>query len=72
MSFEEGLAKLELIVKKMENGQETLESSIVDFEHAIELKAFCQKKLESAKLKISQIVQNSSNDISLEEVDLSK
>lgn len=57
MSFETALAELEGIVKRLEGGQGDLESSIVDYMRGNALKEHCANKLESAKLKISEVTK---------------
>ncbi len=57
MSFEEALAELEGIVKKLEGGEAPLEESIAIYERGASLKAHCESKLKSAELKVEQIVQ---------------
>ena len=49
MNFEDALAEIELIVKQIDNGSETLENSITSYERASKL------KLNEAKLKIEKI-----------------
>jgi exodeoxyribonuclease VII small subunit len=70
MTFEEALKELEIIVKKIDSGEETLESAINSFERGSELKKHCQSKLDQAKLKIEKIIQNSSEKITSEEVEV--
>jgi exodeoxyribonuclease VII small subunit len=69
MSFEEALKELEMIVKKIDSGEETLESAIVSFERGSALKKHCQEKLDSAKLKIEKIIQNADGSVSSEEIE---
>jgi exodeoxyribonuclease VII small subunit len=57
MTFEEALSELEETVKKIDSGQETLQSAIDHFERGNLLKNHCEKKLQSAKMKIEKIVQ---------------
>ncbi|KAJ6644857.1 Exodeoxyribonuclease 7 small subunit, partial [Pseudolycoriella hygida] len=57
MSFEDALAELKEIVKKIEGGEESLESSINGFERGILLKEHCEKKLHDARLKIEKITK---------------
>jgi exodeoxyribonuclease VII small subunit len=70
MSFEEALKELEMIVKKIDSGEETLESAIKSFEKGSELKKHCQSKLDQAKLKIEKIIQTSDGKITSQEVDI--
>ena len=70
MTFEESLSELESIVKKIDSGAETLESSVKNFERGVLLRNNCQKHLEDAKLRIEKIVKNSSGEIGTEPVEL--
>ncbi len=55
MTFEEANAKLEEIVKNMENNSLTLQESVEQYAQACELLAFCMKELESCKGQIEDI-----------------
>ena len=57
ISFEAALKELEAIVRKLEGGTGDLEGSIADYVRGTELKDYCQKKLESARLKVEAIIQ---------------
>lgn len=70
ISFEEALSKLEEIVKKIDNGQETLEAAVNSFERGILLKNHCEKKLKEARLKIEKITKLADSTITLEEVEV--
>ncbi len=56
-SFEEALGELEGIVKMLEDGNIPLETSVKAYERGIELKAFCEKKLADAQLKIEEVMK---------------
>ena len=56
MSFEDALAQLEQIVRKLEAGDVPLEDSIKIYERGAALKAHCEKKLREAELKVEKIV----------------
>ena len=56
-NFENALKRLEEISDLLENEDTPLEDSIKLFEEGIELKEFCEEKLNSAKLKIDKIVK---------------
>lgn len=55
LSFEEAKNKIEQIIKNMETGTMTLESSVAQFEEAVKLVEYCQKKLDEYKGKIEII-----------------
>ena len=70
MTFEQALSELEQIVRKIDAGQEDLDSSIKAYERGAALKNFCEQKLKDAKLKIDKVVQNKEGEASLEKVEL--
>lgn len=55
LSFEEALKELETIVKSLEDSQGSLDDAIIAYEKGVKLKAFCEEKLNAAKLRIEQI-----------------
>lgn len=70
MSFEEALAQLEEIVRKIDTGQEDLAAAINSYERGVLLKKHCEEMLKSAKLKIEKITENSEGIAQLSEVEL--
>ena len=50
--FESALAELEAIVKKMEDGDLTLEKSMELYERGLQLSRFCHSTLETAERRI--------------------
>jgi exodeoxyribonuclease VII small subunit len=50
--FEAALAELESIVKKLEDGELTLESSLALYERGVELSRYCHARLEQAERRI--------------------
>ena len=56
MSFEDALAELESIVRKLESGDAALEDSIALYERGAALKAHCEKTLKSAREKVEKII----------------
>lgn len=55
MSFEDAIAELEAIVKKLESGQGSLDDAVAAYERGAQLKAHCEKRLNEAKLKVERI-----------------
>ncbi len=51
-SFEQALAELEKIVKKMESGELSLEQALATHKRGIELARFCQQRLEAAQQQV--------------------
>ena len=56
LSFEKALAELERIVGQLESGQAELEQSIALYERGARLKAYCEKRLSEARLRVEKIV----------------
>ncbi|HQM90944.1 MAG TPA: exodeoxyribonuclease VII small subunit, partial [Syntrophales bacterium] len=52
VKFEDALAKLEEIVRKMEQGELTLDESLASFEEGIRLSRLCAGKLDEAERRI--------------------
>ena len=50
--FEAALSELESIVKRLEYGDLTLESSLALYERGVELSRFCHSRLEQAERRI--------------------
>ena len=55
MSFETAIKRLEEIVDKLENGEESLDNSLKLFEEGSALASHCYGKLQNAEQKIKQI-----------------
>ncbi|MDN3029827.1 MULTISPECIES: exodeoxyribonuclease VII small subunit [Rickettsieae] len=70
MSFEAALAELKEIVKKIDTGEESLDSSISSFERGVLLKEHCEKKLQAARLKIEKITKQADSAIIIEKIEL--
>ena len=51
-SFEQALAELEKIVKKMESGELSLEQALATHKRGLELAKFCQQRLEAAQQQV--------------------
>jgi len=57
LSFEQAIAELEEIVKKLEKGELTLEDSINYFQRGVELTKYCRKKLDAAERSITMLIE---------------
>ncbi len=55
--FEDALAKLEEIVRKMEQGELTLDESLASFEEGIRLARLCARKLDEAERRIDVLLK---------------
>ncbi|HWD58072.1 MAG TPA: exodeoxyribonuclease VII small subunit [Stellaceae bacterium] len=56
MSFEDALAELEGIVRRLEGGQVKLDDAIHSYERGAQLKRHCEKKLNEAQQRVDRIV----------------
>ena len=56
MSFEDALAELEGIVRRLEGGQVKLDEAIQSYERGAQLKRHCEKKLNEAQQRVDRIV----------------
>lgn len=57
MSFEESLAELENIVEKLENGQLSLDESLILFDTGIKLVKECDTKLRNAQQQVEKLIE---------------
>ena len=58
MKFEEAMALLEGIVKKLEAGTLSLDDSLSTFEEAVGLVKLCNEKLQTAEQKVRLLTEN--------------
>ena len=57
ITFEQAIEELETIINRLEEGDVPLDQTIELYEKGSELKEFCEKKLQSAEVKIKKINQ---------------
>lgn len=57
LNFEKSLNELETLVEEMEQGELSLEDALKKFEKGIALTAECQKALQNAELKVTQLIE---------------
>jgi len=55
ITFEQAMAELDEIVRKLESGQIPLEDAVKTYEKGIELKKICEEKLKAAEMKIEKL-----------------
>jgi len=55
LTFESAMQQLDGIVRQLESGQGSLDEAIQNYEQGARLRAFCEKRLKDAELRISQI-----------------
>ncbi len=58
--FETALKKLEEIVRKLENGDLSLDSALELFEEGVKLSRFCHTKLEQAERRVEVLLKDAS------------
>lgn len=66
LTFEEATSELEEIINKLDSGEVGLEKAIELYERGNELRAYCESKIQSVKMKIEKIVIDEKAQISLE------
>ena len=64
-SFETAMAELETIVRRLEKGDGSLESSLSDYARGTALRTHCAAMLNSAKMKVELIVKQSDGAVAL-------
>lgn len=62
-NFEDSIEDLEQIVKKLEEGNLTLDESLEEFQKGIEAYKYCNTLLNQAEGKVKLIVKNENNEI---------
>jgi exodeoxyribonuclease VII small subunit len=69
--FEKSLKELETIVEKMEAGDQSLETSLKDFERGMELARQCRDSLNKAELRVQELLEKAddAHDTSSEDED---
>ena len=70
MSFEDALAELEQIVRRLEGGQVKLDEAILSYERGAQLKRHCERKLNEAQQRVDRIVIGPEGAVGLEPVKL--
>lgn len=55
--FEKLLAELDKIVARMEQGEQSLEHTMQDFERGMALATACQKSLDEAQQRVDKLVK---------------
>jgi exodeoxyribonuclease VII small subunit len=66
MSFEDALAELEGIVRRLEGGQVKLDEAIQSYERGAQLKRHCERKLNEAQQRVDRIVIGTDGAVTVE------
>lgn len=70
--FEEAFHKLEAIIKKLEEGNLSLEEALKAFEEGVRLSRFCSKKLDEAEKKVEVLLKENDGRLSAKPFSLEK
>lgn len=62
LDFEAAMLELEALVERMEQGEQSLEDSLSDFERGIALTRNCQKSLQETEQKIQQLIEKNGQE----------
>lgn len=57
-TFEEALARLEELVRALENGAQGLDDSLALFEEGVSLVRFCTEKLDTAEQRVKVLIKD--------------
>jgi exodeoxyribonuclease VII small subunit len=66
MSFEEALAELEQIVRRLEGGAGKLDEAIQSYERGALLKRHCEAKLREAQARVDKVVMAADGSLKTE------
>jgi exodeoxyribonuclease VII small subunit len=69
LSFEDALAQLQDLVKKLEKGDSKLEDAIGSYERGAMLKRHCEAKLREAQMKVDKIVLGADGSVGTQPMD---
>ena len=65
LTFEEAFKELEGIVSKLEAGELALGDSLALFERGMLLAQYCEKQLDQAELKVSELIVGEGGEVDL-------
>jgi len=54
--FEDALKELDVIVERMEDGEQSLEQSLADFEQGMKLAKLCESHLKTAEARVDKLM----------------
>ena len=63
MSFEDAMKELEKLVNSLDKGDVSLDEAITAYDRGSQLKDYCEKKLNEAKMKIETIQSSGKEDL---------
>ena len=62
LTFEEAMQELEKLVDSLDKGDVSLDEAIAAYDRGSQLKDYCQKKLQEAKMKVDTIQTSDNTD----------
>ena len=62
LTFEEAMKELEKLVDSLDKGDVSLDDAIAAYDRGSQLKDYCQKKLQEAKMKVDTIQASDNTD----------
>ena len=63
LTFEEAMRELEKLVDSLDKGEVSLDEAIAAYDRGSQLKDYCQKQLQEAKMKVETIQSFDNTDI---------
>ena len=70
LAFEDALAELEDIVRRLESGSAKLDEAIAAYERGAALKRHCETKLQEAEARVERIVLGADGKVTTSPADL--
>ena len=68
MSFEDAMKELEKLVDSLDKGDVSLDEAITAYDRGSQLKEYCEKKLNEAKMKIETIQSSDKKDVIVDQL----
>ena len=68
MSFEDAMKELEKLVDSLDKGDVSLDEAITAYDRGSQLKEYCEKKLNEAKMKIETIQSSDKKDVVVDQL----
>ena len=62
LTFEEAMKELEKLVDSLDKGDVSLDEAIAAYDRGSQLKDYCEKKLQEAKMKVDTIQASENTD----------
>ena len=62
LTFEEAMQELEKLVDSLDKGDVSLDEAIAAYDRGSQLKDYCEKKLQEAKMKVDTIQASDNSD----------